>query len=141
MKFRLLIIPTLLLLGACDINESMRSNASDGSTSDARAIAAKSGCMGCHTVSNSVYGPAWKLVSERYQGVPNARELLIANIRSGSAGQWDQVTGGKRMPPQQGSINDEDLEVLVDYIIALNAPKPKPIALPAETETTIKQED
>jgi len=139
MKFHLLITSSLLLLSACDINESMRSNAADESTSEARAIAAKSGCMGCHTTSNSVYGPAWKLVSERYQGVPNARELLIANIRSGSAGQWDQVTGGKRMPPQQGSINAEELGIIVDYIIALAAPKPT--AVPAETTTTIQQKN
>jgi len=139
MKFRLLIITTLLLLSACDINESMRSNATDGSTSDARAIAAKSGCMGCHTKSNSVYGPAWKLVSERYQTVPNARARLIANIRSGSAGRWDQVTGGKRMPPQRGTINDEELEIVVDYIIALAAPKP--VTTPAETESVIRQEN
>jgi len=138
MKPRLLIIITALLLSACDINESMRSNAADGSTSDARAIAAKSGCMGCHTASNSVYGPAWKLVSKRYQGVPNAHELLTTTIRSGSAGRWDQVTGGKRMPPQQGSINDEELKIVVDYIMALSRPKP---AATTPTETTIKQEE
>ncbi len=137
MKTHLLIITTALLLSACDINESMRSNATDSSTSDARVIAAKSGCMGCHAVSNSVYGPAWKLVSKRYQGVPDAHAQLTATIRSGSAGRWDQITGGKRMPPQQGSINDEDLKIVVDYIIALNTPKAT--AVPAETAT--KQEE
>ncbi len=130
MKRYFFILPILLLLSACDINESMRSNAKDGSHSDARAIAAKSGCMGCHTVSNSVYGPAWKLVSERYQGVPNAREILTENIRNGSAGRWDHVTGGRRMPPQQGSINDEELVVLIDYVLALAAPAPAPLAEP-----------
>ncbi|MCF6324618.1 MAG: c-type cytochrome [Gammaproteobacteria bacterium] len=135
MKYHLLIITTALLLSACDINESMRTNAADSSTSDARVIAAKSGCMGCHAVSNSVYGPAWKLVSKRYQGVPDAHAQLTAVIRSGSAGRWDQITGGKRMPPQQGSINDEDLKVVVDYIIALNIPK----QATASTQTATKQ--
>ncbi|MBL1261708.1 MAG: c-type cytochrome [Thiotrichaceae bacterium] len=137
MKSHLLIIVSALLLSACDINESMRSNAADSSTSEARVIAAKSGCMGCHAVSNSVYGPAWKLVSKRYQGVPDAHAQLTAIIRSGSAGRWDQITGGKRMPPQQGSINDEDLKVVVDYIITLNAAKP----LTTPIETTIKPDE
>jgi len=131
MKSHLLIIVSALLLSACDINESMRSNAADSSTSEARVIAAKSGCMGCHD------GPAWKLVSKRYQGVPDAHAQLTAIIRSGSAGRWDQITGGKRMPPQQGSINDEDLKVVVDYIITLNAAKP----LTTPIETTIKPDE
>lgn len=139
MKLRLLlIITTALSLSACDINESMRSNAKDSSTSDARAIAAKSGCMGCHTAANSVYGPAWLLISKRYQGIPNAHEQLVANIRTGSAGRWDQVTGGRRMPPQRGSINDEDLNIVVDYIIALTAPKAA--TTPAKIETVIEVE-
>jgi len=137
MKPHLLIITTLLLLSACDINESMRSSAKDGNTSDARVIAAKSGCMGCHTVSNSVYGPAWKLVSKRYQGAPGAREQLINHIRTGSAGRWDQVTGGKRMPPQQGSINDDELSTVVDYILSLAAPAPA--STQTKTETAVKQ--
>ncbi len=46
MKHRLFFVTGLLLLSACDINESMRSNAKDGTTSDARVFAEKSGCMG-----------------------------------------------------------------------------------------------
>lgn len=80
--------------------------------------------MGCHTVYNSVYGPAWKMVSERYQGVPDAQARLVKHINEGSAGRWDHITGGKRMPPQEGALNDAELKVVIDYILALATPEP-----------------
>ncbi len=137
MKFSLFIV-TLLLLSACDIDGSMRANSKDGSAVDARVIAAKSGCMGCHAVSNSVYGPAWKLVSERYLEVPDAKEQLIYHIRTGSAGRWDHVTGGRRMPPQKGVISDAELEIVVDYIMALAAPEPAQAAATVESEPPVE---
>jgi len=118
-RYYLLIGVVLLLLSGCDVNESMRSKAKDGATADARALAAKGGCMGCHTVSNSIYGPAWKMVSKHYQDVPEARATLIEHINSGSHGRWDHITGGKRTPPQKGALNDEELALVVDYILGL----------------------
>ncbi len=75
--------------------------------------------MGCHATSNSVYGPAWKLVSKRYQGMPKARSILIERIKNGSYGRWDHITDGKRMPPQKGALNNEELGIVVDYILSL----------------------
>lgn len=122
MRHYLLPSIMLLLLSGCDINESMRSQAQDGATAEARAVVAKAGCMGCHAVSNSVYGPAWKLVSEKYQGTPNAHETLAAHINDGSYGRWDHITGGKRMPPQKGALDETEMTIVIDYILSLSAP-------------------
>ncbi len=119
MKFLLSMILGAALLSGCDINETMRAKAKDSKTADARALAAKGGCMGCHAVFNTVYGPAWQLVSERYQGMPQARDMLMERINKGSYGRWDQITEGKRMPPQKGALNDEELGKVVDYILSL----------------------
>ncbi len=119
MKRYLTIVITLMLLGGCDINESMRAKAKDGKTGNARALAAKGGCMGCHAAFNSVYGPAWQLVGERYNGMPGAREMLMERIEKGSYGRWDHVTEGKRMPPQKGALDNEELGIVVDYILSL----------------------
>lgn len=126
MKLYLSAIMTLALLGGCDINESMRAKAKDGKTGTARALAAKAGCMGCHAAFNTVYGPAWQLVGERYQGMPNARAMLMERINKGSYGRWDHVTEGKRMPPQKGALDDEELGVVVDYILSLAKGKATP---------------
>lgn len=119
MRPYLFFIMSLVLLSGCDINESMRAKAKDGTTANAREIAANGGCMGCHATSNSVYGPAWKLVSKHYQGMPEARSILIERIKNGSYGRWDHITDGKRMPPQKGVLNDEELGIVVDYILSL----------------------
>ncbi len=109
----------VVLLGACDINESMRAKGKDEAAGQARALAAKGGCMGCHAVATTVYGPAWQMVSEHYQGVPDARERLIESIEKGSYGRWDHVTLGKRMPAQAGMLEPDELAIVVDYILAL----------------------
>ncbi len=119
MRRYLVIFLGLALLAGCDIDESMRAKARDGKAGNARALAAKGGCMGCHAVFNTVYGPAWQLVSERYQGMPQARSMLMERINQGSYGRWERITEGKRMPPQKGALNDEELGVVVDYILSL----------------------
>ena len=85
-------LATVFFISACDINEDMRSLSANKGDSDARTIAASNGCMGCHAVSNKVVGPAWKRVSEHYKNTANAKELLIAKIKSGGNGNWKSAT-------------------------------------------------
>ncbi len=85
----------------------------------AREIAAQNGCMGCHTVTNSVAGPAWRLVAERYRDVPGAKTILIDSINNGSSGRWQEVSKMASMPSYQGMISDSDLDALANYILSL----------------------
>ena len=115
----LFILTTAFLITACDINEDMRSLSANKADSDARTIAASNGCMGCHAVSNKVVGPAWKRVAQHYKKTANAKDLLIAKIKSGGKGNWNHETGGESMPGFEGKINDKDIATIVDYILAL----------------------
>ncbi len=108
-----------LLVSACDIDESMRKQAKNPAEVAARALAAQHGCMGCHSVSSTVMGPAWRLVAERYKNVPEAKKLLIEKIEQGGRGSWNHMTGGEEMPGYAGDLTDDELSTLVDYILGL----------------------
>ncbi len=119
MKPYLFLSAMLMLLVGCDVSETSTTQIAGSATTNPRTIAIKGGCMGCHAISNSVYGPAWKLVSKRYQGLPDARATLIENIKNGSYGRWMKITRGKRMPPQEGALSDEEFGIIVDFILTL----------------------
>jgi len=117
---QLSLLAACLLFSACDINNDMRALSANKENSDARIIAADNGCMGCHSVANKIVGPAWKRVSQRYQNIPDARDLLIAKIKSGGKGNWDNETGGKIMPGFEGKMSETEIAILVDYILKLS---------------------
>ncbi len=119
MKNKLLLIAACITLTACDINDNMRELSANKGDADARTIAANNGCMGCHAVANKVVGPAWKRVAQHYKNTDNAKELLVAKIKTGGKGNWDHETGGKTMPGFDGKISDKDITAIVEYILAL----------------------
>lgn len=90
----------------------------DGGT--ALDLARASGCLACHSVDNKVVGPAWKDVSARYRADPGARERLIAKVKAGGSGNWNDVTGGFPMPPNSPRVSDEHIAELVDFVLSLN---------------------
>ncbi len=108
------------LLSACDVSESMREKSTqDPTVLKARELSAKYGCMGCHTVTNSVMGPAWRLVAARYRDTPGAKAVIIDAIKNGSSGRWPEVSRVEKMPNYDDSIPDEELELIADYILQL----------------------
>ena len=58
------------------------------------AIAAQSGCTGCHAIDVKVVGPAWADVAARYRDDPEAPQKLAEAIKNGGAGNWTEQTGG-----------------------------------------------
>lgn len=91
---------------------------SEGS-SDALALAQKSGCLACHSVEKKIVGPAWKDVSARYKGDAEAKARLIAKVKAGGKGNWTEVTGGVPMPPYSPRVPDADIETLVTFVLSL----------------------
>ncbi len=91
---------------------------SEGS-SDALALAQKSGCLACHSVEKKVVGPAWKDVSAKYKGDAEAKARLIAKVKAGGKGNWTEVTGGVPMPPYSPRVSDADIETLVTFVLSL----------------------
>ncbi|MEZ2742167.1 c-type cytochrome [Paenalcaligenes hominis] len=76
-------------------------------------ILQKNACLACHQVDNKVVGPAYKEVAEKYKDDPANAELLTKHIKEGSQGVWGAIP----MPPNVG-ITDEDLTVVVDWLMA-----------------------
>ncbi len=108
MKARWLSIPAaaLLLLGASQASADLE-------------LAKKSGCLACHSIDKKVVGPGWKDVAAKYKGDGGAKAALVAKVKKGGKGAWDEMTGGVPMPPYSPRVADADIDTLVDFILTL----------------------
>lgn len=89
-------------------------------TTHALVVARKSGCLACHNVDKKLVGPAWRDVAARYSANPQSRELLITKVKTGSKGNWTEITGDVPMPPYSPRVTDGNIELLVDFILSLD---------------------
>ncbi|MDH3325199.1 MAG: c-type cytochrome [Gammaproteobacteria bacterium] len=91
---------------------------SNTAAADELALAKKSGCLACHAIDKKIVGPAWKDVANRYKG-QDAKADMIKKVKMGGKGSWTEVTRGVPMPPYSPRVTDENIEKLVDFILAL----------------------
>ncbi|MEO6421768.1 MAG: c-type cytochrome [Candidatus Nitrotoga sp.] len=82
------------------------------------ALANKSGCLVCHRIETKLVGPAWRDVSKRYKGDPDARARLFTKVKMGGKGNWTDITGGIAMPPNSPRVSDENIEKLVTFVLS-----------------------
>lgn len=82
------------------------------------ALANKSGCLACHRIETKLVGPAWRDVSKRYKGDPDARARLFTKVKMGGKGNWTDITGGIAMPPNSPRVSDENIEKLVTFVLS-----------------------
>lgn len=83
------------------------------------SLARKSGCLACHAVDKKVVGPAWRDVSKRYKEDPDANAKLIAKVSKGGRGNWTDVVGTAAMPPYSPRVSDQDIALLVEFVLSL----------------------
>lgn len=88
-------------------------NAETPSYEQVSPILQQNACLACHQVDNKVVGPAYKEVAEKYKDDPANAEILAKHIKEGSSGVWGAVP----MPPNV-NISDEDITVVVDWLMA-----------------------
>ena len=88
------------------------------SASEGLELAKKSGCLACHSIEKKVVGPAWRDVSKRYKG-QDVRARLVKKVKTGGKGNWTEVTKGVPMPPYSPRVKDENIEKLVDFVLAI----------------------
>lgn len=81
------------------------------------ALAAKSGCLECHSVDKNETGPAFQDVAARYKDDPQARGKLIEKVKKGGKGNWTEITRGVPMPPHDKLIPDPDIARIVDWVL------------------------
>jgi len=81
---------------------------------DALQRASQNGCLDCHAVDKKLVGPAWKDVAKKYAGDASAEARLVEKVKKGGSGIWGAVP----MPPNV-TVSDEDVRVLVKYVLSL----------------------
>lgn len=86
----------------------------------AEKIAKRSLCLGCHAVDQKAVGPSFKLIAKKYQNNAQARELLMPKVKNGGVGNWGVIA----MPANSKNISDDDLRIVLDWILA-GAPQEK----------------
>lgn len=99
---------------------SCQANARPVDSVVAEKIAKKSLCLGCHAVDQKAVGPSFKLIAKKYQNNSQARELLMPKVKNGGVGNWGVIA----MPANSKHINDDDLRIVLDWILA-GAPQEK----------------
>lgn len=78
----------------------------------------RAGCMQCHGTATQGTGPTFKEIAQRYQGSDSDRAQMRVKILNGGSGNWSEVTGGKAMPPYSNLLSAEEIDGLVDWILA-----------------------
>ena len=81
---------------------------------DPHALMTSKGCAACHKVEAKMVGPSYQDVAKKYAGKPEAKAYLAKKIIDGGAGVWGPVM----MPPNKGRISDEEVGIMVDWILA-----------------------
>lgn len=117
--FIVLVLSASSLLSGCGVDETTLKISKSKDAAKALTIARQSGCLNCHNVGNSIVGPSWGLVSERYKAVPGAREMLIEKVKKGGTGAWSDITGGAIMPAHEKRLSHEHIALIVDFILSL----------------------
>lgn len=83
------------------------------------AFARASGCFDCHQLDERGTGPSFREIAGKYRNDADARTALIGTVKNGSKGQWLAVSKGVPMPAYSPRLSDQDIERLVDWILAL----------------------
>ena len=72
----------------------------------------KNNCLACHNVNQTVVGPAFQAVANKYRGQADAADKLARKIRLGGSGVW-----GTMPMPAHPQISDVDAKKLATYVL------------------------
>jgi len=106
--------------GAEEVAEAAPVAMASVSMDDGKALANKSGCFACHAIDRKVLGPAWNDVAAKYASDKAAGKTHLLNkVAKGGKGVWADAGINAAMPPYSPRVSDENIEVLVDFILGL----------------------
>jgi cytochrome c len=81
----------------------------------AEKLAQEKGCTACHGIDKKVIGPAYKDVAQKYKGNKDALATLTKKVKDGGSGVWGPIP----MPPNAGKVSDDEVKLLVEWVLAL----------------------
>jgi cytochrome c len=80
------------------------------------SILAQNDCLTCHKVDETLTGPAYRDVANKYAGADTAVAYLSKKVIEGGSGVWGQV-----MMTPHPTISQADAEAMVKYILLLKS--------------------
>ena len=80
----------------------------------AMAAIAKSDCLTCHKVNETVTGPAYAEVAKKYENTEANVNMLVEKVMKGGKGNWGEVP-----MLAHPSLSKEDVTTMVQYILSL----------------------
>ncbi len=86
----------------------------------AQTLFKEGNCNNCHNLTDTTVGPSLIEIADKYRGDSGAQEKLEKKVRNGGSGSWGVIP----MPGTRQSISDEDIKILVAWILEQKA-KPK----------------
>jgi cytochrome c551/c552 len=90
-------------------------------------LARQKNCLACHAIDKKLMGPAYRDVAAKYDGQPDAVDILTAKVMQGGSGVWGQAA----MPANR--VTPADARQLVQWVLSLKQtaqepPPPSPAA-------------
>ena len=79
------------------------------------ALMRQNNCAACHQSEETLIGPAFEKIIERYADLPTRNNYLRTQIKNGSKGVWGEV---HQMPPHP-YLKDDQIDQMVEAIFAL----------------------
>jgi len=81
----------------------------------AEALAKKSGCTKCHSVSAKKEGPSFKQTAEKYKGKPDAEAALMKHLTTNPK---IKVDGKEELHDSPKTKNEAEIKNLIQYILS-----------------------
>jgi cytochrome c len=105
---------TGLLIGICCAAALPLAQAQSVDVSAAEALAKKSGCTKCHSVSAKKEGPSFKETAAKYKGKPDAEKTLYTHLTTNPK---VKVDGKEELHDSPKTKNEAEIRNLVQYIL------------------------
>jgi cytochrome c len=80
----------------------------------AMAIIAKSDCLTCHKINETVTGPAYAEVAKKYENTEANVNMLVEKVIKGGKGNWGEVP-----MLAHPALDPADVKTVVQYILSL----------------------
>src|SRR5881392_269584 len=83
--------------------------------SAAEALAKKSGCMKCHSVSAKKDGPSFKETAAKYKGKPDAEAALFKHLTTNPT---IKIDGKEERHESPKTKNEAEIKNLIQYVLS-----------------------
>jgi cytochrome c len=104
-----------LLIAVCGALALPGAQAQSVDVSAAEALAKKSGCMKCHSVSAKKEGPSFKETAAKYKGKPDAEAALMKHLTTNPK---IKVDGKEELHDALKTKNEAEIKNVVAYILS-----------------------